>query len=308
MHTWLKSTRNIARSIRYPLTEKTQQKDVRIGGLLCGGGVIDTGDKAGIVKQFNYVLALGGRRYRKELDGEYPIQGIIRTFSFSKNEISPDDPEWIAKALRVVHATMENIAPDCQYIGVAQKDGKSGLVHVHVVQNVLHTSTLKAMSGRETSYDIFRKQTEHFMRMQGIAPDAGKDHSKRSKSAAIKRQQHAKQKEGYSWMEDLESRICAAASVTTAIGDFEYNLQKQGVSVARKTRSGWTFVLAECKEEKCIGKKAAYDRFECDFSMANLNKQFKENYLAEQEKHHERPLPDISEIAVPQEDKQQYSH
>ena len=88
---------------------------------------------------------------------------------------------------------MENVAPDCQYIAVAQKDGKAGLVHVHVVQNVLHTSTLKAVGGRETSYSIFRKQTEHFMRMQGIELDAGKDHSKRNKSEAKKRQQHAQQ-------------------------------------------------------------------------------------------------------------------
>ena len=305
MHTWMKSTRNIRRSIQYPLTDKAQQKEARIGGLLCGGGIIDTGNKAGIVKQFNHTLALGGRSYRKKLNGEYPIQGIIRTFSFSRNEISPDDPEWIEKAFRVVEATMDNIAPDCQYIAVAQKDGKSGLVHVHTVQNVLHTSTLKAVSGRETNYDIFRKQTEHFMRAQGIELDAGKDHSKRKKSAAAKRQQHAKQTDGYSWMQDLEGRICAAAADTTATGDFEENLHFHGVSVSRKTKSGWTFVLSESKDEKCIGKKAAYDRFSTDFSMASLNKQFKANYQA---KIANRPLPDISRILAHTENEDQYSH
>ena len=303
MHTWMKSTRNIARSIRYPLTEKAKQKDVRIAGMLCGGGIIDTGSKTGIVKQFDYVLNLGRRRHRQDINGEYPIQGIIRTFSFSKNEISPDDPEWVGKALNVVQATMENIAPDCQYIAVAQKDGKAGLVHVHVVQNVLHTSTLKAVGGRETSYSIFRKQTEHFMRMQGIELDAGKDHSKRNKSEAKKRQQHAQQKDGYSWMDDLESRISSAAAVTTATGDFENNLLQYGVSVSRKTKSGWTFVLSSSPDGKSIGKKAAYDRFSVDFSMATLNKQFKANYQAA--KKLERPLPDISGISAHIEDESQ---
>lgn len=306
MHTWTKSTRNLGRSIRYPLTRKAKQKGVRVAGLLCGGGIIDTGKKASIVKQFNYILNLGCRRHRQDINGDYPIQGIIRTFSFSENEISPDDPEWVEKALNVVQATMENIAPDCQYIAVAQKDGKAGLVHVHVVQSILHTSTLKAVSGRETNYSIFRHQTERVMRKMGIELDAGKDHSKRKKSAAKKRQQHAQEKDGYSWMTDLENRISAAAAVTTSTGDFENNLLQRGVSVSRKTKSGWTFVLSSSPDGKSVGKKAAYDRFSVDFSMATLNKQFKANYQAV--KKAERPLPDTDKISAHKEDEIQYNH
>ena len=294
MHTWMRSTRNIKRSIHYPLTNKAKQKDVRVAGLLCGGGIIDTGNKASIVKQFIYILNLGGRQHRQDINGEYPIQGIIRTFSFSKNEISPDDPAWVDNALNVVQATMENIAPDCQYIAVAQRDGKAGLVHVHVVQSVLHTS-LKAVSGRETNYSIFRSQTERAMRKLGIELDAGKNHSKRKKSAAKKRQQHAQEKDGYSWMADLENRISATVAVTTSTGDFENNLLQHGVSVSRKTKSGWTFVLSSSQDGKSVGKKASYDRFGVDFSMAALNRQFKANYQAA--KISERPLPDISNVS-----------
>lgn len=306
MHTWMQSTKNIARSIRYPLTDKAEQKDVRVGGLLCGGGIIDTGSRGGLIEQFNQVLSLGGRKFRKGINGEYPIQGIIRVLSFSRKEISPDDPEWVQQALDVAKAVMDNIAPDCQYIAVAQKDGQAGLVHVHIVQNVLHTSTLKAVSGRETSYDIFRKQTEYFMIKQGIELDAGKDHSKRKKAEAIKRQKHAKQENGYSWMEDLENRICAAVSDTTATGDFEQTLNAHGVSVSRKTKNGWTFVLSESPDNKCVGKKAAYDRFSMDFSMAALNKQFKANYQAA--KTANRPLPDISRITTQVDHENQYGH
>ena len=306
MHTWMKSTRNISRSISYPLTDKANQTEERIAGFLCGGGIIDTGNKEGIVKQFTHILNLGGRKFRRGLNGEYPIQGIIRTLSFSENEIPPDDPEWVEKALNVTQAVMDNIAPDCQYIAVAQKDGKAGLVHVHIVQNVLHTSTLKAVSGRETNYDIFRKKTEEIMERQGIELDAGKNHSKRNNSMSKKRQKHAKESEGYSWMEDLENRISAAVSETTATGDFEARLHLYGVSVSRKTKRGWTFVLQESTDDKYIGKKAAYDRFSTDFSMQALNMCFKENYMAAQPKKQERRLPDISNIIAYTQNENQY--
>ena len=308
MHTWMKSTKNIIRSIRYPMTEKADQKDERIAGFLCGGGIIDTGSKEGIAKQFLYILDLGGRKFRKNINGDYPIQGIIRTLSFSENEISPDDPEWVEKALNVTKSVMDNIAPDCQYIAVAQKDGKAGLVHVHVVQSVLHKSTLKAVSGRETSYDIFRKKTEEVMEKQGIELDAGKNHSKRNKSLAKKRQEHAKEKTGYSWMIDLEKRISTAVSETTSTGDFQARLYANGVSVSRKTKRGWTFVLDKSSEGRWIGKKAVYDRFESDFSMPTLNRIFKENYQAAQKQAtRKRPLPDISGIKMQTEKESQYS-
>lgn len=296
MHTWMKSTRNIARSIRYPLTEKTVQRTERVAGLLCGGGIVDTGSKDGIVMQFNHVLALGDRPYRKRFSGTYPIQGYIRTLSFSEREISPSDPEWVEKALNVTGAVMNNIAPDCQWIAVAQKDGKAGLVHVHVVQNALHTTTLQPVSGRETSYDIFRKQTEAIMESQGIELDAGRRRGKAAPSEAKKRQDHARETDGYSWMQDLMLRIQVSIAQTTAVGDFEDALNRNGVAVSRKTKRGWTFVLADSSEPEWIGKKASYDRFADDFSMPALNRRFKENYQEMTSRKMERRLPDISNV------------
>ena len=295
-HTWMKSTRNLARSLDYPMKDKADQRDIRVAGIACGGGIIDTGDHDSVVKQFNYILGLAHRLYRKGFNGRYPIQGIIRTISFSKNEISPTDTDWVEKALAVVKATMNSVAKDCQWIAVAQKDGKSGLVHVHIVQSVIHNSTLTPVTGRETSYDIFRKVTEDVMEKQGIVLDAGRRRGKSVKSEAAARHKHAKETSGYSWMDDLKRRILIAASQTTASGDFEDELKKAGVTVSRKARRGWTFVLADSSRPEWIGKKASYDRFDADFSMPALNKKFKSNYQIVMSQRAGRQLPDISSI------------
>lgn len=300
MYVGIKPTRNIERSTSYPLTDKANQKDERVAGLICGGGIIDTGNKRGLVQQFNYILQLGGRAYRRHFDGTYPIQGYLRLFSFSRNEISPEDPEWIEKAQSIVEPVMRNIAPDCQWFAVIQRDGKSGLVHAHVVQSALHTSTLKAVSGRETSLDIFRKQTSEAMESQGYTIDPGR---RRGKAEATKRQKHKREEDGLGWMKELQDRILLSVSQTTATGDFEDVLLKNGVSVSRKTKSGWTYVLSECARREFIGMKAAYDRFDIDLSMKTLNRHFKENYQNMAAQQPERRLPDIN-YAVSDNDKE----
>lgn len=307
MYTWMKSVKNISRSVRYPMRDKVDQdkKSARIEGMIFGGGLIDTGDKDSICEQFAFVLNNAGRRFRKGLNGEYPIQGHIRTISFSENEIAKNVPDGAEKALKITKDVMDNLAPDCLYMAVAQRDGKGGFWHVHIVQCAVHTSTLKAMGGRETNYEIFRKQAEHFAEKHGIELDSGKDHPKRKgKSESKKRHADAKEKTGYSWMQDLEKRIASAALVTTRMDDFEDNLQEAGVKVSRKTKSGWTYELAESEKKEWVGKKARYDRFSADMSNKTLRKLFDSNYKKlqmEKQSGNERRLPDVSSVVTQSE-------
>lgn len=286
MYTWMKSSRNGRRSISYPITDKADQKEERIGGMYCGGGLIDTGNAEGLRMQFAHIWDLAGR------DRLGSIQTYKRVISFSENEISPDDPDWADKAISIGIDIFEKLMPDTLYYLVAQKDGKGGKVHLHGVNNAVHTSTLKALSGRETSKSIFQRVAEEVAEEHGIELDAGKDHSKRKKKEAKKKQEHQKETEGYSWMEDLQERITLAAAQTTATGDFEENLRQHGVTVSRKSKTGWTFVLDDCPEPKYKGKKCRYDKFPEDFSMKTLNKQFKANYEAKEEEE-QKNNPDI---------------
>jgi hypothetical protein len=152
----MKKTTNIAKSVEYPMTDKEEQVVERVGGVLCRGGLMDTGDKESIIKQFDYVLDHGGRHRYKQPDGTYPLQGYKFTFSFSKDEIDPTDPEWADKALNIVGKAFDKmLADDVPAIFVTQRDGKSGHVHVHGVACALHSSSLKALRGRETNRNYY---------------------------------------------------------------------------------------------------------------------------------------------------------
>ena len=95
------------------------------------------------------------------------------------------------------------------------------------------------------------------MEQAGIAVDYGENHAK----AAMKQQKRTRavkaDPKAYCWTEDLTERIRTALNVTISFSDLENNLKKLGVkSYKGKTKSSWTFVLEEAKEEKYSGKKS----------------------------------------------------
>ena len=285
MYTGIKSSTKGFRDIKYPLEDKRDQERERVAGFACGGGVIDTLNTKGLRKQFKYVWDKGNRP-------EGTIQAYKYLMSFSKNELNPDDPASAERALEIAREVMEKQSPGHQWIAVAQKDGRGGCLHVHIVMNSLNMETLKAARGRQTDYRAFRRDVERCMQQHGIEIDAGKSHKKRERKAE-KRKEISKEKEGYSWMEDLENRVKIAVAKTTKSSDFEDNLAWQGVGVSRKTKKGWTFVLERCDYEEYVGKKASYDRFESDFRIASLRKRFDENYKNMQSHQKERQEPNV---------------
>ena len=82
----------------------------------------------------------------------------------------------------------------------------------------------------------------------------------------------------------------------------------RSVSVSRKTKRGWTYVLADSSEPEWIGKKASYDRFDDDLSTSALNRRFKENYQEMVSQKAERRLPDISNVISAPEEEYQPAH
>ena len=139
------------------MMEKKNQTEERIGAFRCGGGILDTGTIKGIRNQFARVWRQGGRQI-----GD--IQAYMVLFSFSPKELSPDDPESLEKAADLADAAVRRMYPGHQYTLVAQKDGDGGLIHVHGTVNALHTETLKACRGRQTSYQALREEIEEEMR------------------------------------------------------------------------------------------------------------------------------------------------
>lgn len=253
------------------MIEKKNQTEERIGAFRCGGGILDTGTIKGIRNQFARVWRQGGRQI-----GD--IQAYMVLFSFSQKELSPDDPDSLEKAADLADAAVRRMYPGHQYTLVAQKDGDGGLIHVHGTVNALHTETLKACRGRQTSYQALREEIEEEMRQAGIPIDYGDNHTKAETKRRKKRELAKAGTDGYSWTEDLAGRIRTALASATSFAELESCLGKQGVAVSRKTKSNWTFVLKDAKEEKYSGRKSRGDKLDPLFLPQQMRKTMAANY------------------------------
>lgn len=268
MYSGIRSSRNGYASIAYPMTDKKHQKGVRIGAFRCGNGIIDTGDAKGIRKQFARVWKKGNRDV-----GD--IQAYTLLFSFSENELNPENMGSLDVAADMVANVIEKNYPGHQYTIVAQNDGKSGLIHCHACINALNYKTLKACRGRQTSYSVIREEIEKEMELWHIPIDYGKQHIKSEKKQK-QRTAKIKNNKEVSWMDELRKRIQIAIQQTTFFADLEENLNRYGVRVTRKTKSNWTFQLQDGTEFQ--GKKSRGDKISPEFIPSQLRKTIDLNY------------------------------
>ena len=286
MYSGIRSSRNGYASIAYPMTDKKHQKGVRIGAFRCGNGIIDTGDAKGIRKQFARVWKKGNRDV-----GD--IQAYTLLFSFSENELNPENMGSLDVAADMVANVIEKNYPGHQYTIVAQNDGKSGLIHCHACINALNYKTLKACRGRQTSYSVIREEIEKEMELWHIPIDYGKQHIKSEKKQK-QRTAKIKNNKEVSWMDELRKRIQIAIQQTTFFADLEENLNRYGVRVTRKTKSNWTFQLQDGTEFQ--GKKSRGDKISPDFVPAKLRKTIDLNYQNSPQARHKRRAQETEKL------------
>ena len=286
MYSGIRSSRNGYASIAYPMTDKKHQKGVRIGAFRCGNGVIDTGDAKGIRKQFARVWKRGNRNV-----GD--IQAYTLLFSFSENELNPENMESLDNAADIVANVIEKNYPGHQYTIVAQNDGKSGLIHCHACINALNYKTLKACRGRQTSYSVIREEIEKEMELWHIPIDYGKQHIKSEKKQK-QRTAKIKNNKEVSWMDELRKRIQIAIQQTTFFADLEENLNRYGVRVTRKTKSNWTFQLQDGTEFQ--GKKSRGDKISPEFIPSQLRKTIDLNYQNSPQARHKLRVQESEKI------------
>ena len=286
MYSGIRSSRNGYASIAYPMTDKVKQKGVRIGAFRCGNGIIDTGDAKGIRKQFARIWKKGNRNV-----GD--IQAYTLLFSFSSNELHPENMGALDTAADIVANVIEKNYPGHQYTIVAQNDGKSGLIHCHACINALNYKTLKACRGRQTSYSAIREEIEKEMEYWGISVDHGKQHTKAEKKQK-QRTAKIKNNKEVSWMDELRKRIQIAVQQTMSFAELEKNLNRYGVIVTRKTKSNWTFQLWDGTEFQ--GKKSRGDKISPDFVPAKLRKTIDLNYQNSPQARHKRRAQETEKL------------
>lgn len=156
---------------------------------------------------------------------EVQVRRMIQ--SFSKRELNPAREEDILKAHEIGIATGKAVFGDRQFVVATQIDGKSGLIHNHIIGNNVDMFTLKGMKGDEYRHKRISEISDNTVKSFGVKLDYGKSHGRNYTQA-----ERGKQKDNaYVWKDDLRKRIKASASESHDFDEFKEALAFRGVSV-----------------------------------------------------------------------------
>lgn len=181
--------------------------------------------------------------------------------SFSRNELDPDNPESIMRAAQICGEFTKENYPGRQALVCIQTDGKSGLVHGHILVNnvsfdagtvkdalvrdhkndegkwVYATRDVNVPAGRgcldcQTNHN-FVEQRARAIAERYIDIDPGKENRERLTQA-----ERAKRAAGeYVYKDDLRNRIRAARDEATSYDNFLELLPAHGIKLNRQGSS-----------------------------------------------------------------------
>lgn len=175
--------------------------------------------------------------------------------SFARSELDPDKPENGPKALAIGRKIAKKNASDNQSIVYVQKDGKSGLWHLHILTNDVNISDYRGIN--PLAYAHFHVQKivdevcqEYFDLAEPEAQPEKVNPSVRGariKNEQIRAANELEKKraaeegrevdpdkimaERYIWQDDLRQRVKEAAARATDESDFAHQLRLSGVEL-----------------------------------------------------------------------------
>lgn len=236
----------------------------RIGNYLTGGQAHDgSGER-------RYVLASGigttpetFARDAAITRGVHGKQGAKRQaaslyLSFTAEELDPDDPEAAEKALAYGLSFFEAAFPGHQSIAVVQRDGASGLWHVHgaVVAQSHRDATFEftpAKTGKPVRQErsagrALTAEMSNVYRLRALNDQMIEQHFGYSNKELIEGRRRAanvtafdlrkREHEAYNWRDDLRERIDLAAAQGGSVADFRARLAAEGVEVRERGQDG----------------------------------------------------------------------
>lgn len=150
--------------------------------------------------------------------------------SFSRKELDPDSPADILTANEIGQRLAREAYPDRQAVVYTQIDGKSGLIHNHIIINNVSTTDYKGCTDDQTKYWYVK---EHTNRIAGeyFTLDFGEA---KTKDRVTQNERARREKGKYVWKDDLKDRITASVESATDATDFVRQLRKAGVKVQVK--------------------------------------------------------------------------
>lgn len=250
-----------------------------------------------------------------------PHQSKVQTHhyiqSFEKTELDPKNPDDISRCNELGYQLAQKIIGKGHHMAViaTQIDGKSGLLHNHIVICNQDYQTGKALAGRTASIEIARKKNDTVLKANGMTqPDKLTDEYTANTDLVRKIEDNG----GYSWKGDLQRRIEQAQEKSGDWNEFTDNLDELGVTIRafrkKAYRNGklidpsqkmktitYLFTDNNGKEEKCratrLGSEYDFNSLEQSFDIVKEMRKDESERLERQNQQRQRAERRVRELA-----------
>lgn len=185
------------------------------------------------------------QKYWNRARANHKTQVIRVVQSFSINELNPDEPEDILTANMIGQEFVQKYYPDRQAVVFTQTDGKSHLVHNHIIISDTDMTASKGCD-KQPYYQPTLAQWTNEIAGQYFELDFGNAKTP-DKTTQTERAKRALGE--YVWKDDLKSRIAEALNESESEEDWIKNLPAHGVNIevhdSKKRGKYYTYELMD---------------------------------------------------------------
>ena len=185
------------------------------------------------------------QKYWNRARANHKTQVIRVVQSFSVRELNPDEPADILTANIIGQEFVQKYYPDRQAVVFTQTDGKSGLIHNHVIISDTDMTSSRGCDKQQYYQPTLAKWTDEIAG-QYFELDFG-DTTVPDKTTQTERAKRALGE--YVWKDDLKSRITEAMNESESEEDWIKNLPAHGVNIevhdSKKRGKYYTYELMD---------------------------------------------------------------
>lgn len=185
------------------------------------------------------------QKYWNRARANHKTQVIRVVQSFSINELNPDEPADILTANMIGQEFAQRYYPDRQAVVFTQTDGKSHLVHNHIIISDTDMTSSRGCD-KQQYYQPTLAQWTNEIAGQYFELDSGNAKTM-DKTTQTERAKRALGE--YVWKDDLKSRITEAMNESESEEDWIKNLPAHGVNIevhdSRKRGKYYTYELMD---------------------------------------------------------------
>lgn len=185
------------------------------------------------------------QKYWNRARANHKTQVIRVVQSFSVRELNPDEPADILTANIIGQEFVQKYYPDRQAVVFTQNDGKSGLIHNHVIISDTDMTSSRGCDKQQYYQPTLAKWTDEIAG-QYFELDFG-DTTVPDKTTQTERAKRALGE--YVWKDDLKSRITEAMNESESEDDWIKNLPAHGVNIevhdSKKRGKYYTYELMD---------------------------------------------------------------